>query len=283
MVPRLLVFIALLSLQILKLSAQCTLVIDSVITENVTCNGLSNGSMTVYASGGNGAISFSGSAGGGTVISPNQPFDASNSISTASGSGPTNRWWSPSSCGGGAFFQYNVAQGCPAGSALYSGNSSGFAGCFLRSPQLNMNGIDDVVVSFDLTNSFSASRPNDRLRFYAWVNNGYLSVPAAYSVNGVSGQYYNFSQAGSCTPVSVSVDLSTIPTNNRSDFFFYIEANCQYNNCTPYQAIVDNIEFLNQRHRKRVTFLQTWLLAVILLQQLMLLDAWQHFQIQQLL
>jgi len=241
MVPRILVFIALLSLHFMKLSAQCTLVIDSVVTENVTCNGLADGNIIVFASGGNGAISFSGSAGGGTIVSPNQAFDASNTISTASGSGPTNRWWSPSSCGGGAFFQYSVSQGCPAGSAQFAGNSSGFAGCFLRSPQLNMNGIDDVVVTFDLTNSFSASRPNDRLRFYAWVNNGYLSVPAEYSVNGISGQFYNFSQAGNCADITVTVDLSTIPANSRSDFFFYIEANCQYNNCTPYLAIVDNI------------------------------------------
>ena len=243
---RYLCFISLTLLSFFEATAQCTLTIDSAVVQQVSCNGLSNGSITVFASGGNGAINFSGSAGGGTVISPNQPFDAAASISTASGSGPTNRWWSPSSCGGGAFFQYSVSQGCPAGSAQFAGNSSGFAGCFLRSPQLNMNGIDDVTVTFDLTNSFSASRPNDRLRFYAWVNNGYLSVPAAYTVNGVSGQFYNFSQAGNCTEITVTVDLSSIPTNSRSDFFFYIEANCQYNNCSPYLAIVDNIVISEQ-------------------------------------
>jgi hypothetical protein len=242
MISRIVVLIALLSLNLPNFNAQCSLVIDSIIAENLSCNGFADGSITVYASGGNGAIGFSGSAGVGTIVSPNQPFDAANAISTSSGSGPTNKWWSPSSCSGGAFFQYSVSQGCPAGSAQFVGNFNGFAGCFLRSPQLNMNGIDDVVVTFDLTNSFSASRPNDRLRFYAWVNNGYLSVPAAYSVNGVSGQYYNFTQAGNCSNITVTIDLSTVPINNRNDFLFYIEANCQYNNCTPYLAIVDNIE-----------------------------------------
>lgn len=220
--------------------AQCTLSIDSVLSTNVSCNGLSDGSITVFASGGDGTISFS-NASGGEVISPNQPFDASTSLSTAGGSGPTNRWWSPSTCSGGVSFQYSTTQGCPAGSAAYAGPSSGFAGCFLRSPQLNMNGIDLVTVSFDLSNSFAANRPNDRLRFYVWVNNSYLSVPAAYTVNGSSGQFYNFNQANSCAPITVTVNLSSVPMNNRSDFFFYIEANCQYNNCTPYLAVVDNI------------------------------------------
>lgn len=221
-------------------NAQCTLSIDSVLSTNVSCNGLSDGSITVFASGGNGAISFS-SATGGEVISPNQTFDASSALSTAGGSGPTNRWWSPSTCSGGVSFQYSTTQGCPAGSAAYAGPSSGFAGCFLRSPQLNMNGIDLVTVNFDLSNSFAANRPNDRLRFYVWVNNSYLSVPAAYTVNGNSGQFYNFSQANACAPITVTVNLSSVPTNSRSDFFFYIEANCQYNNCTPYLAVVDNI------------------------------------------
>lgn len=223
-----------------KCNAQCTLNIDSVLSTNVSCNGLSDGSITVFASGGNGPISFS-NASGAEVISPNQPFEASNALSTAGGSGPTNRWWSPSTCTGGVSFQYSTTQGCPAGSAVYSGPSSGFAGCFLRSPQLNMNGIDLVTVSFDLSNSFAANRTNDRLRFYAWVNNSYLSVPAAYTVNGINSQFYNFNQANACATITVTVNLSSIPTNNRSDFFFYIEANCQYNNCTPYLAVVDNI------------------------------------------
>jgi hypothetical protein len=221
-------------------SAQCTLSIDSVLSSAVSCNGLNDGEITVFASGGNGAISFSNTAGG-EVVSPNQPFDAATALSNASGSGPTNRWWSPSSCTGGASFQFSATQGCPAGSATYTGPFSGFAGCFLRSPQLNMNGIDLVTATFDLSNSFAANRPNDRLRFYVWVNNGYLSVPAAYTVNGNSGQFLNFNQANTCAPITVTVNLSSVPSNSRSDFLFYIEANCQYNNCTPYLAVVDNI------------------------------------------
>jgi hypothetical protein len=79
------------------------------------------------------------------------------------------------------------------------------------------------------------------MRFYAWVNNGYLSVPTTYKVNGVTTQYLNFSQARNCVSVTVTVDLSSVPTNNRSDFLFYLEADCQYSNCSSYQVSVDNI------------------------------------------
>jgi hypothetical protein len=222
-----------------SLNAQCTLEIESMVASPVSCNGLSDGEVTVNAIGGNGAISFS-SGGSSTIISPNQPFNTSSALSTASGSGPLNQWWSPSSCTGGPYI-YSSTLGCPAGSAVYNGGSSGFSGCFLRSPQLNMNGIDEVTVTFDLSNSYSASRLNDRLRFYCWVNNGYMSVPANYTINGISGQYLYFDEIRDCQEVIVKVNLSGIPTASRSDFLFYIETSCQYSNCAPYQAIVDNI------------------------------------------
>jgi len=219
--------------------SQCTLEIESLVATPVSCNGLSDGEVTVNVVGGNGAISFS-SGGGGTVISPNQEFNTPNSLSTASGNGPTNQWWSPSTCNGGPYI-YSSTLGCPAGAAVYNGVFSGFTGCFLRSPQLNMNGVDNVNVSFDLSHSFNSSRTNDRIRIYCWVNNGYMSVPANYTINGTSGQFLNFNQVRNCEKINVSVNLSGIPTNSRSDFFFYIETNCQYNNCSSYQAIVDNI------------------------------------------
>jgi hypothetical protein len=221
------------------LLSQCNLQIESLIASPVSCNGQSNGTVTVNAIGGNGAISFS-SGGSGTIISPNQPFNTSSALSTASGSGPLNQWWSPSSCTGGPFI-YSSTLGCPAGSAVYNGGFSGFSGCFIRSPQLNMNGKDQVTVTFDLTNSYSPSRLNDRIRVYCWVNNSFMSIPANYTIDGVSGQFLNFTEARNCQQVTVTVNLSGIPTNNRADFLFYIETSCGYSNCTPYQAVVDNI------------------------------------------
>lgn len=234
-----LLLITFILLTSLPFFSQCNLEIQSMVATPVSCNGQSDGEVTVNVTGGNGAIGFS-SGGSGTVISPNQSFNASNTLSTASGSGPSNQWWSPSTCTGGGYI-YSSTLGCPTGSAVYNGGFTGFSGCFLRSPQLNMNGIDLVNVSFDLTHSFSASRPNDRIRVYCWVNNGYMSIPANYTINGNTGQFLNFNQARNCAPINVTVNLSSIPSNSRSDFLFYIETSCQYSNCSSYQAIVDNI------------------------------------------
>jgi len=68
-----------------------------------------------------------------------------------------------------------------------------------------------------------------------------MSIPANYTIDGVSGQFLNFTEARNCQQVTVTVNLSGIPTNNRADFLFYIETSCGYSNCTPYQAVVDNI------------------------------------------
>jgi hypothetical protein len=221
--------------------AQCTLTIDSVISKQVSCFGQSDGSITVYASGNNGNMNYSNGSGGQAIV-PEATFEAPNELSTTGGSGPTDRWWSPSSCNNGVYFKYSANQGCPAGSALFAGGFSGFAGCFLRSPRINMNGIDQVTVTMDVTHGYNASRPNDRLRFYVWVNNAYLSTPALFTINGAPGNNLNFNQIRNCETVTVSIDLSGVGSNNRSDFNFYIEANCQYNNCSAYQVSVDNIQ-----------------------------------------
>ncbi|MDX2001004.1 MAG: T9SS type A sorting domain-containing protein [Chitinophagales bacterium] len=215
------------------LYAQCTLAIDSIRTTNVTCNGLSNGSATVFASGAQGTISFSNGAT--TVVSPSQPFSSSTAI--ANGSSTLAKWWSPNTCTGGAYFQYSAAQGCPAGSAVITGTSSGYVGCFLRSPQLNMNGIDHVTITFDLTHPLRAT---DYIRFYVWVNGGYTSVPT--TINGTTATNLYFTQARSCAAMMVTLDLSAVPINNRSDFLFYIEPNCGTSFCNSFTATVDNIE-----------------------------------------
>jgi hypothetical protein len=133
-------------------SAQCGLLLDSVVHTDVTCNGRNDGTIKVYTHGGWSIIRYSNSSAGASLLAT-QPFDASSSLSSASGSGPTNRWWSPSSCSSGAYFQYSSTQGCTAGSALFTGNFNGYVGCFLRSPQVNMNGINTATITFDVTNS----------------------------------------------------------------------------------------------------------------------------------
>lgn len=213
----------------------CTLAIDSTYHTNVLCNGQSNGTITVYASGVSGNAHYS--TGSGTVMLATQTF--SSSVISHSGSGPQNVWWSPSTCTGGATWNYTAASGCPAGGAQFSGNSNSWIGCFLRSPNINMNGINTVVIEMDITNA--ASGANDDLQFYCWVNGGYPTLPT--TVNGTSTKYFYLNTAHSCTHVTVTLDLSSIPTNNRSDFLFYIQADCNQSiSCSSFNALVDNIQ-----------------------------------------
>lgn len=106
---------------------------------------------------------------------------------------------------------------------------------------MNMNGVNLVSITFDVSHSYDPQRPNDRARFYCWVNNSYPGAPT--TVNGVSGNYLYFTQSRTCQSVTVTLDLSNVPTNSRSDFLFYIETDCQYGNCSSYFMEVDNIQF----------------------------------------
>jgi len=219
------------------LFSQCNLVLDSVVQQNVSCNGGSNGEFTAFASGGTAPYTFNTEESFSALL-PVQPFNSNviNNNTTA----PTNVWFSPGSCSGGAAFIYNAASGCPPGAAVYNGTFSGFGGCFLRSPTVNMNGIDEAVIQFDFSNSFTASRPNDRMRIYIWVNGGYQSsLPT--TINGTAGNTIFFTELRTCQAMEARINLSSIPTNSRSDFMVYFEANCGYSNCSPFQAILDNI------------------------------------------
>lgn len=219
--------------------------VDSVVVADVLCNGDSSGTITVYASGGSGPYSYSN--GVSATLPALQATEEFNSDQLLHFSGaPLSFYWSPSTCTGGSFFDYSATGGCTGGSAYYNGSgSSGFSGCFLRTPQADASGLNAVTLNFDVTHSYNVGRPNDSLRFYIWINNGFQSqsiVPV--TVNGVSGRGLKFDRSRTCENIEVVFDISNAGLADKSDMLLYIETNCGYSNCNSYFAYVDNVQTL---------------------------------------
>lgn len=170
-----------------------------------------------------------------------QSFNNSSDLNTTSGSGPTNVWWSPSSCTTGGQV-WNASNGCPGGAVGFSGSFNGFYGCFLRSPATNATGLNTVVMTFDISNSYFASQPNDRVYFNMWAptaaSPGGTYIDAA-TVNGVAGNDLYFTVARNCEQVTVEFDLATV--TDKSAILFYLNADCAYNNSNVFSYWSDNI------------------------------------------
>lgn len=234
----------------LQLSAQCTLAIDSAVSTNVTCNGSSNGTITVYTHGGQGTVSYSSGSGG--VIMATQQFN-SNVLVTGS-TASSSQWFAPNSH---TPFSYSATGGCTGGKVGFTGSFTNYWGNFLRSPQQDCSGGGNtVVLSFDLSNSYIASHivsspsSSDAMRFYVWDNN-YSSGSHYYKASSVkiggtevssvdgNGTWLKFDQARTCVHVDVTFDLTTIPNSNK--LLFYIEASNPYNDSYTYSVSLDNI------------------------------------------
>ncbi len=232
-----------------RIAAQCAgFNITSVSSTNVVCNGESNGTITVTATGGTGPYSYS-IGGSGTQLGGTETFD--NSTSLATGASTITKFWSPSSCTTGGLV-WNAGNGCTSGAVGFSGSFNNFFGCFLRSPEVNATGLNEVVVSFDVSHSYSAAHPNNRMRFYVWDNN--FSSGSHYyratsvkinnvevGVTDINGIWLYYSQLRTCVRVDVTYDLSTIPNHNR--LLFYLEPSSGYNNSHVFYTWIDNINF----------------------------------------
>jgi hypothetical protein len=178
----------------------------------------------------------------GATLQSNETFD---SDVIANGAADPNSWWSPSSCTSPEEWDYTGANGCPAGAAEFLGNFLNFNGCFLRSPELNANGMDQVVMQFDLTNTiYDNNDPTyGELRVYIWINGGYKDqsqVPV--TINGASTRQIQFdSQARNCEDMRAIFDISGIAAGNRDDMLLYIES-MPKDGSDVYTARVDNIQ-----------------------------------------
>lgn len=184
----------------------------------------------------------------GASLSSTETFTTASNWSTSS-SAPTNVYWSPSSCTTGPL-SYVASGGCTGGYIGKTQSWNNFFGCFLRTPATNCTGNTVAVVNFDLSNSYFANHPNDKIRFYMWIDNGYKDA-SAVKINGANvgilengDMVLKFSQARTCVNVSVEFDLTT--SSNLSNILFYIEPNCGYNDSQVFSVTIDNVNIQSQ-------------------------------------
>lgn len=221
-----------------------SLAIDSVQITDVSCNGGSDGEITVFASGGTGPYTYSnGQGSGGATINVLQDF--STNVIYNSGN-VTGSYYSPSTCSPGNYFTYGSVGGCTGGMAIYSGTGSGgYSGCYLRTPQADASGFSTVTMSFDITHSYNSGRPNDKITFSIWINNGYRNTTVVpVTVNGTLSNELTFDQARTCERVTVEFDISSATLIDKSDMLLYINSSCGYSTCNSYYVYIDNIEVL---------------------------------------
>ncbi|MDZ4845201.1 MAG: T9SS type A sorting domain-containing protein [Chitinophagales bacterium] len=191
----------------------------------------------------------------GSPISTAETFTTNANFSTQSGSGPTNRFWSPSSCTTGGL-TYSAANGCTGGYVGFSGSFNNFYGCFLRTPQQNCTGNSSIVINFDLSNSYIASHlvtspsNSDAIRFYMWVDNGFKQASSIKiggvekGVSDINGLWLKFDELRTCVNVDVTFDLTT--SSNLSNILFYLEPNCSFNDGQVFSVKLDNISVLSE-------------------------------------
>lgn len=183
----------------------------------------------------------------GASLTSTETFTTANNWATLNN--PTNVYYSPQSCTTGGL-SYIASGGCTGGYIGKTAAWNNFFGCYLRTPATNCTGNTTAVVNFDLSNSYFASQPNDKIRFYMWVDNGYKDA-SAVKINGTSvgvieggDMVLKFSQARTCVNVSVEFDLTT--SSNLSNILFYIEPSCGYNNSNVFSVGIDNVTIQSQ-------------------------------------
>ena len=154
----------------------------------------------------------------------------------------TGDWSSPCSQSGNPEWDWQATSACATGSAVFEENFT-WDGCFLRSPEIDATGLDEVQMTFDLTNTLYGSESTTAgsdwsIRIYIWIDGGYkAAVPV--TINGVSTRRISFTSARSCEEMEVVFDISGI-AGVKNDCLLYIETN-PVNSAETYYAEVDNI------------------------------------------
>ncbi|MFH0895577.1 MAG: T9SS type A sorting domain-containing protein [Bacteroidota bacterium] len=142
---------------------------------------------------------------------------------------PTTSWFCPDYY---SPIDYLSGFGCAAPSAGYSASWNNYWMNFMRTPAVNCVGYDTVYLDFDLTNSFDATHPNDKVNFDIWVDGAYHDADINETIL--------FDTLRNCQRYSVGFILT--PYSNISGVLFYLNANCGYNDSKTYTVRFDNVE-----------------------------------------
>jgi hypothetical protein len=154
----------------------------------------------------------------------------------------TAGWYAPNS---NTQFAWTPTGGCPAGKIGFGPSTfNNFWGNFVRLPDLNATGKNEIKLTLDLSNSFTAARINSYVRFYIWADGAYKNVVTATKVNGAAITTDNygkilFNALRTCEPVEITFNLATII--NKASILVYLEASSGYNNSDPFSFSFDNV------------------------------------------
>ncbi len=164
-----------------------------------------------------------------TVLLGPQAFISDILVHGATGS--TSAWFAPDY---NTPIDYAATGGCSGGYAGYSGSWNNYWGNFLRTPQVNCTGLDSVIMSFDMSNSYFSNHPNDKVYFNMWIDGAYHDA--------TTNQTIYFDSARNCAHFEVVFVLT--PYTNKN-VMFYLNTSCGYNDSEIYMVKFDNIEIFN--------------------------------------
>jgi len=171
-----------------------------------------------------------------------QGFDTN--VLTTGGTAPDNTWFAPNSH---TPFTWTATGGNPDGRVGYSGAWNNNWSNFLRLPEVNCTGQDQVTLTFDVWHSYFAAQPNDWIKFNQWADGAYQNNVVSVKINGVNvtydsgvnGKGFKFSEVRDAAQVEVTFDISAI--SDKSNILFYLNVICGYNNSNVFYVYFDNI------------------------------------------
>ncbi|MDD4148669.1 MAG: T9SS type A sorting domain-containing protein [Bacteroidales bacterium] len=168
-------------------------------------------------------------------------------VLTTGGTAANNTWFAPNSH---TPFAWTASGGNPDGRVGYSGSYNNYWSNFLRLPEVDASGMDEITLSFDVWHSYFASHPNDKLYLSAWADGGYINLPQTVKIDGAvvtasanigsSGYAFYFTEERNAANIQVTLDISGI--TDKSSILLYLNPSCGYDNSNEFYVYFDNVD-----------------------------------------